>query len=454
MSFAKECHVPVDLKADITSLTDKVLAPVKLERAVASVWVDSQPPGASVMLDGEPKGKAAQQIDNICEGRHRLEMRSSWGRYLQDLTVSAGDKLNVEGTLKPAVAVLSVTGIPKGYRGEDPRVELARRLAATKNLTFFGPLEEDVRAALNAEKQLSAGWLAFDRRGDPSGETATNITPDARRDIGSRLAQKFDAQGVAELAVDSVGDRSEILMTILASGSSVPDVLEVSADNSLSVIARLDRTPALARPSAGLTVADVLDVAGAVVVTVQAAARAGLASGDVITKVDGQPVKDASEFTAVVSKHKKDDALTVEVQSKGGAPKPATLTITMAPCLVNMNDQSLLFNNLVVQLRTNLAKSGAAPDPIARLNLAVALMRLGNFAEARAELLKVNLDPGPGVARGTVQYLLALCYEALLQPAEAAKAWQAAAAEPESLLTEDGPFSRDLLDEKGNKPKK
>lgn len=52
------------------------------------------------------------------------------------------------------------------------------------------------------------------------------------------------------------------------------------------------------------------------------------------------------------------------------------------------------------------------------------------------------------MSNGTVQYLLGLCLEALGQVAEATKAWRAAATDTESLLTEDGPTIKELVDRK------
>jgi membrane-associated protease RseP (regulator of RpoE activity) len=206
------------------------------------------------------------------------------------------------------------------------------------------------------------------------------------------------------------------------------------------------------RPTAGLTVADVLDVAGAVVVNVDAAgaaAKAGIVPGDVIVKADGQPVADGSGFSAAVAAHKANDSMPVEVLARAGGVRPAALTISMTPRLVAMNDQSLLFNNLVIVLRARLAQSpGGVPDPVVRLNLAVALMRLGSFEAARAELSKVQLTAGPGVSNGTVQYVLGLCYEALGQMAEAQQAWRAASTDADALLTEDGPFVKELAEAK------
>jgi hypothetical protein len=451
IGFARDCHVGIDLRAEITKLTDLFLAPVKLERAVASITVESPGSGASAWLDGEPRGAVPQQIDDICEGSHIVEMRSPWGRYVGRLELHAGDRLTVQGVVKPTVALLAVTGLPKEYRGTDLRLDLEKRFATAKTMTLFAPAGEKVDQALNAEK-LSRGWLAFDSWRRAIGDTASAITAPARLQIGGRMARSLEVQGVAELTARPGGDRSQFLLSILAADSAVPDVLELTPDNPQSVnavIARLDQMPAMYRPSAGLTVADVLDVAGAVVVNVEAsAAKAGLVTGDIIVKADGRPVTDGGSFSAVVAGHKANDTVTVEVVGKTGAPRTATLTIVMAARLVAMNDQSLLFNNLVLALRTRLATSGTPADPIVRLNLAVALMRLGNFTDARTELSKVQLVAGPGVSNGTVQYLLGLCHESLGQTVDAERAWNAAATDVESLLTEDGPSIRELAEAK------
>jgi hypothetical protein len=455
IEFQRDCYTKVEKRVVIDKPADFLLDPVKLEKAVASIYVDSPGAGAVAFLDGESRGPAPLSLDDVCEGSHTVELRSPSGRYVERLNTHAGDKLNVQGAVKPAVALLSVTGLPEGYRGTDLRLALERGFAAARTLTLFGPATDKVQQALKAET-LSPGWLAFDRWRRPLGATASAITPPARMEIGARLAKALDVQGVAELTARAGSDRSQFWLSILAADSSEPDVVELVLDNPASVngvIARLDQVPAMYRPSAGLAVADVADVTGAVVVTVDAvgaAARAGLVPGDVITKADGQPVADGSGFAALVAQHKANDKVTVEARDKAGAVKAASLTISMAPRLVAMNDQSLLFNTLVLALRPRLAPSstGGAPDPVVRLNLAVALMRLGNWTGARDELSKVQLAAGPGVSNGTVQYLLGLCHESLGQMAEAEKAWRAAATDAESLLTEDGPPIKELAERK------
>jgi hypothetical protein len=451
VELLRDCHIKVERRVVIDRPADFLLEPVKLERAVAALTVDSPAAGAVVLIDGESRGPVPLQVDDVCEGSHVVEVRSPWGRYVERFTARPGDKLNVKGVVRPAVAVLSVSGLPEGYRGTDLRLALERSFAASRTMTVFGPPAEKVQQALKGEA-LSPGWLAFDRWRRPLGTTASAITPAARLEIGGRLAKGLDVQGVAELTARPGGDRAQFLLSILAADSAEPDVVEVNLDDPASmnaVIARFDQVPAMYRPSVGLQVVDVLDVAGAVVTAVDgAAAKAGLAPGDVITKAENQPIADGTSFSALVAQRKPGDKLTFEVKDRSGAVRAAALTVTMTPRLVAMNDQSLLFNNLVLSLRPRLSAAGGDADPAVRLNLAVALMRLGNWPGARAELSKVQLAAGPGVSNGTVQYLLGLCHEALGQAAEAEKAWRAAATDAESLLTEDGPAVKELAERK------
>jgi Flp pilus assembly protein TadD len=79
-----------------------------------------------------------------------------------------------------------------------------------------------------------------------------------------------------------------------------------------------------------------------------------------------------------------------------------------------------------------------------RLNLAVALIRIGDFQRAVDELKMLELPSGPGISRGTQQYLLGLAYEGLGDAAAARQAWQTAATVG-GTLTDDGPLIADLV---------
>jgi hypothetical protein len=216
-------------------------------------------------------------------------------------------------------------------------------------------------------------------------------------------------------------------------------------------VGRLDRSLSFLKPSIGLTAVDVADLEGPVVVAVEPnspAAKAGLQMGDVVLRANGQPVADAATLTTLLAGRKAEESLSLEMKDKAGAAKKADLRVLMTPRLIGMNDQSLMINRILVDLRSRL-QGGVEPalESVIRLNLAVALARVGAWTEARQELQRVKIAEGPGVSSGTVQYLLGLAAERMGNTAEAESAWRAAAA-TSALLTEDGPMVKELAEQR------
>jgi tetratricopeptide (TPR) repeat protein len=453
IEFKKDCYVRTTQRFEVQKPADYRLPPVSLQKAVGAVRVEGS--SGNVFVDGQSRGPAPLTLDNICEGPHVVELRTSAGRDVKRFDVKTGDKLGFRAEPRPAVAVLAATGLPEGLRGgPDLRLALERLFQNARTISVFAPPGEQVDQTL-AREMLAPGWLSFDTARRPIGEAAANITPTARQELAGRLARGLDVQGVAAVTVVSKEDRSDLFVTILAANSGEPETVRIKLDDRESVslaLAKLDARPALFRPSAAMQTADVLDVTGAVVVGVDAggpAARAGLAVGDVITEVNGQPVADASRLGALIGSAKPDDQVAVIARDRLGAAKRAELRLVAVPQLIAMIDETLLFNKLLLDFRSQLqAPINPLEESVSRLNLSVALMRLGNWNDARVELEKVRLPDGPGVANGTVQYLLGLCREALGQPAEAEAAWRAAAAAQDALLTSEGPAIKDLAEKK------
>jgi hypothetical protein len=252
--------------------------------------------------------------------------------------------------------------------------------------------------------------------------------------------------------VPSATNRNRLVVTLLASGSADPDVIEVdldSPDSANQAVGRLDRGLSFFRPSLGVTVVDVADLEGPVVVAVDPngpAAKGGIQAGDVILRANSQPVADAGALAALLAARKADEGMTLDMKDKAGAPKKADVTVVMTPRLIGLNDQSLLANKILVDLRSRLQQPGdPVTDSVMRLNLAVALARVGSWADARLELQRVKLNDGPGVSGGTVQYLLGLAAERMGNNAEAQAAFAAAAAS-NALISEDGLPVKDLAE--------
>jgi hypothetical protein len=448
ITFKKDCFVLAERAQTVEQLNDYVLDPVKLEPAVASVSVTSNQSGTLVLVDGLQRGVAPMTIPDVCEGQHVVELKSNSGRYFQRIDARTGAKINVEGTLRPAFALVSASG--PAALNTDLRLTVEKQFANSQSVTLFAPAPDVTAKALAAEK-LPNDWLAFDSNKRPIG-TAGEVAAVMRGDLSQRLARQFDAQGIASVTVPSAATRNRLVVTLLASGSSDPDVIELdldSPDATSMAVGRIDRTLSFFKPSLGLTAVDVADTEGPVVVAVDPngpAAKAGIQPGDIVLKANSQPVPDAAALVNLLAGRKADEDLTLELKDRAGATKRADAKVFMTPRLIGLNDQSLMVNKILVDLRNRLQAPGdPILDSVMRLNMAVALARVGAWSEARLELQRVKLNDGPGVAAGTVHYLLGLAAQRMGNVAEAEAAFRTAAASS-ALETEDGLPVKDLAE--------
>jgi hypothetical protein len=437
IEFRRECFVTEKKKLTVSTMGDLLVDPVPMKPSVGILALDSEPTGATVFVDGVQKGTAPSTIESICAGTHLVEFSSPVGRAVERVALETGATLNVRGRVRPAFALL---GADSGTAA-DARIAVERAFAGTEDVLLFAPSPDIVKAALAREPTM-ADWF---------GLTDGVAPPADARDRFKRLALALDTQGVAWVQVTRPGSQ-EIRLALAAPGSAEPDPVTVVLDQPDSVKQAIDRlrTPlTLTRGSLGLTAIDVLDVKGAVIVEVepgQAAAEAGLNVGDVIEKVDHEAVESALDVDSRLTARQPGEQVALDVRPRAGAPRTVTVALRRIPVLFAPGDRFLPANVVVAVLRARLATTtDPALQPILRLNLASALLRAGDPADARTLLEQTTLPDGPGVSNGTVQYLLGEAALALGDQAAAKKAWEAAGAVG-GRLTDDGPSVKALSD--------
>jgi hypothetical protein len=442
--FVRPCTVRLSTKLAVERPDDYTLGPIALQPAVASLTVQSAEPGAQVFVDGTQKGTTPYTVSDLCEGPHQIEVRSRFGRDSRRVEARTGEKITYDAVLKPTFAVVSASG-ELANLDVDMRVSVERALQGASTARLVAPPADQTDKLLKGHS-LPASWLAVDAEGRATG-AAMQMTAPVRGEASTKIADALGTQGIASV---TVLDRTRLMLALLAAGSGTPDVLEIRLDRPdtiASAISKLDHRIDLSRPSLGLLAIDVASVPGPVVASVDAngPANGRVQVGDVIVSVRGQAVADAAALDKIIASSKPGETLGLELRDAKGAPKKAEIALFLTPRLIGMSDQSVLANRALVDLRARMATT---TDPflqsVTRLNIAVALARVGECNAARTELEQVQLPDRPGVGPGTVHYLRAVCADAIGNRAEAESYFKMAAS-TESLLTEDGPAVKDLV---------
>ena len=443
--LSRPCFVPVTQKVEVDRPNDYTVGPVTLQPATSKIAISANHPGAQVFVDGKDRGVAPVTVPDLCEGDHLVELRTKFGSYSRRVPLRAGSDVSVEATLKPAFALVSTSGAAAGASQQDVRLIVERAFAASQTVALIAPAVEDADKALKAN-QLSADWLATDASGRPVGASAQIAGP-LRKDASMKLAEAFRTQGVG--SVTMVGP-SKVIIALLGAGSSTPDVLEVSLDNPASIaaaVSRLDRSLSVSRTALGIQLVDVADV-GVVVTAVDPASAASVQVGDVVKLAGGKPVAGATAVLDLVAARNPGDVLALDLAGTAGAAKRADLQVKPVPRLIGLSENGLLANRMLLDLQARLAAStDSYQQSVIRLNMAVAMARVDDWAGALEELQRVKLPEQTGVGNGTVQYLVGLAAESLGNRATAETAFKAAAASS-SQLTETGPAVKELAEAK------
>lgn len=447
--FRKACHTTLDRRVTIDAARDYQLEPVTLAEAVASLEVTAADEGAVVHIDGQAIGPAPLRGHTLCEGDHVIEVRSETGVHVERVSATPGGRLAVSAVLRPAFALVAVAGLPDGYRGQDLRLDVERALRGAAGVAIVAPPADQVAAALAAEK-AAVDSFAFDR-GRRAVGGATRMSASVRREVATRLARVLGVQGIATVTVTDPGTSLQrVAVSLLAVGASNPDVIDLDLSNPRAVLRAIDAVdavPAVSRAGLGALLADVEDADGPLVVQVEPGGpgqAAGLQPGMRITAAGGTKVGSSADLLTAL-----DAAIgqpvPLGVVDRTGAARTVTLTAMRVARLASVEDQTLPFNVLAAEWRARARRASQDADAVmVRLNLAVALLRIGDAEAARPLLEGLSLPDGPGISGGTVQYLLGLAYEALGDLARARDTLTRASSADKAVLSDQGGSIADL----------
>ena len=384
-------------------------------------------------------GVTPKELAHVCSGRHRVEVKHPAGRFIQDIALEKNESRTLDCPIRPSLAFLGVVAeSPAGERVlPDAEQRILENLARVTSLNFMPAPRETVERILDLEK--------LSRRGLVPG---SGTEPDVLRKVTEKLAAALEVQGFLVAVLPEEKLQRTAVLHLLAAGNTTSDRWSVNFAESaayLRFIAAVDRRAALQRPWSGLITVDTLLHDGVPVLRVvpgSPAAQAGVQVGDVLESMDGAPVKRTADWLAVLEKHQVRDKVALRLKGAAGA-RAADLVVGETPQEIPLNDPSLLYNKVMMDLRQQVeGYPGTEAAAFARLNLALCAMHFGDFAAAHEHLLKARdeLPARPGISQGTAVYYLGLALERLGYRKEAVDAYRAAAAATDAtLLNNDGP---------------
>lgn len=439
VELRKKCYEPVKVKIDVAEAKDYDAAPVRLEESLGTLKLTSDPPGARIFLDGEMMGHTPRELEGVCAGRHRLEVKHTSGKFVQDVTIARNESLALDCPIRPTLAFLGV--VSEGSSGERVQDEaeqaLIENLSKIRTLNFITAPRDTVDHILEAERLTRKSLVP--KAGTPS---------DTLRKVTEKLAAVLEVQGFLIAVLPEERLVRTAVLHLLAAGNAQPDSWDVTFAENVSYLrflAAVDRQATLYRPWSGLITVDTLTQSGVPVLRVapgSPAAQATIEPGAVLYSVGTKPVTRTAELLAATQEKKPGEVLALHFHTPSG-DRAVELKLAETPQELPLNDPALLYNKVMMDLRQQVeAYPGTEGAALARLNLAICAMHFGDFAAAHEHLLKakVELPARPGISQGTALYYLGLSMEHLNYAKEAGEFYRAAASfKDATLVNNDGP---------------
>jgi tetratricopeptide (TPR) repeat protein len=440
VEFRRKCFEPVRRTIDFPEARDYEVEPVRMEDSLASLSLQSDPPGAKIFLDGEAMGLTPRDLDGICAGKHRVEVKHAAGKFIQDVTLAKNEGLTLNCPIRPSLAFLGV--FADSVAGErllgEAEEKLIQNLSKASSLNFVPAPKEILARILDAEKLV------------PQALVSGASDPDLVRRVTEKLAVALEVQGFLVAVLPEERLQRTAVLHLLAAGNAVSDRWDVTFAESgsyLRFLSALDQKVPGFRPWTGLIGVDTQLLEGVPVlrrVPGSPAEQAGVQPGDVIYAADGKSVRWVADLAALLETKKPKEQLALHLRGPGGE-RVLEVQVGETPQEIPFNDPTLLYNKLMMDLRQAVeGYPGTEPAAFARLNLALCAMHFSDYAAAHEHLLKARneLPQRPGLSQGTALYYLGLAFERLGDKyrREAADAYRAAAAfKDATLFNNDGP---------------
>lgn len=390
------CRTPSRFTFHADEARDYLPRFVRLRPSTGGLRIESEPSGATVVLDGDERGVTPLSFSAMCSGEHEVEIRHPAGRCARSFAVSRGSRTAVSCEVLPVLAM--TPSEPEGASDAD----------------------RAVRRVLNARDD----YFVVDQA-------------DAA-DAQARVRVRLPEPGAGPSQVE-----------FLAAGSARPDVVpfdRFAPATAGAAAERLLKPPLRRRSWTGMTAVALTNSgaengAGGLRVTsvhpAGPAVLAGVEPGDELREVEGRVLSDELGLAELVAGELADTTIDLVVRREG-AERQLRLVLSETPVLPSLSAGQC--NRRLVELEADFARGRS--DATRELEAGICWILLGDPERALVRYLaEVRAPTGAGIGEGTVLYYRALALEALGERARAAQAFEAAAAAPgATLVTHDGPL--------------
>lgn len=439
--LSKECYETVRFQFEADEPKDYTAQIVKLEESVGRIKLTSMPPAARVFLDGEYKGNTPLDLNRVCSGRHRFEVKHATGKYVEDIMLEKDETITLDCPIRPSLAFLGLVA-EEGVSSRDLdeiRERLTAELSKITAMNFIVPRPEPVAAALGGR-----GPVVFVSK-DIAGARA-DAPPEQVRDLSEKLASALEVEALLVGYVPAQRLVKDVWLNLLAKGATAPDTYTVNYLDPEAVagfLARLSAPTPLYGSWIGLTTVDTRLTEGATVLKVDSegpAASSGVQMGEVVLEADGAPVKTTRDLLEKARAKEPGATLALKVQSGEGASREVSLQVGRTPLELPLNQPGYLYNKALIDMRHRMVADPPS-EPLARLNLALGHMQLRDYETALKEHLpKIKIPGSRGICQGTVYYYMGFSYQMLGERADAARWYREAIKYAEATLqSNDGP---------------
>ena len=449
VELKKKCYESVKRPLETTVPQDYHLDPVRLEDSVASLRLTSDPPGARIVINGQARGVTPAELEGVCSGKIRLEVKHQAGRFIQDLVLGKDEALSLDCPIRPSLAFLGVVAdTPGGERVlADADEKLRQNLQKITTLNFIPAPRETVDRILEAEHITLRGLVP-----------GAGSDADVIRKVTEKLTQILEVQGFLIAVLPEERLQRTAVLHLLAGGNAVAEPFDVTFGESASYLrflSKIDQRLTIYKPWSGIIAVDTLLHDGVPVLRVvpgRPAAVAGIQVGEILVAADGKPVKRTIDLLAAVEEKRPKDKLALQV--KGGAgPRTVELVLGETAQEIPLFEPTLLYNKVMMDLRQQVeGYPGTERAAFAWLNLALSAMHFQDYAAAHDYLTraKAELPQRPGLSQGTALYYLGVTLERLGLKPQALEAYrQAAGHKDATLINNDGPAVAPLAARRG-----